>query len=151
MTKYISNFIVLLVFTTSISLQAQTENRNLNGQLAIKGYDPVAYFTKNKAIKGKKSLKADSDGAIYYFSSEEHKNLFKENPEKYTPEYGGWCAYAMGDSGEKVSIDPETFIILDGKLYLFYHTFFSNTLNSWNEDERHLKQEADKNWKKLIR
>jgi len=76
--------------------------------------------------------------------------LVKADPERYNPQYGGWCAYAMGDTGEKVSVDPETFKILDGKLYLFYHTFLSNTLNSWNEDEEHLKMEADKNWQKLI-
>ncbi|MGS2740885.1 hypothetical protein [Sinomicrobium sp. M5D2P17] len=56
------------------------------------------------------------------------QNLFKTDPEKYAPQYRGWCACAMGDSGEKVSVDPEILKILDGRLYLFYHTFFSNTL-----------------------
>lgn len=73
------------------------------------------------------------------------------SPEKYEPEYGGWCAYAMGESGEKVKIDPETFKIVNGKLYLFYNFFFNNTLKDWNIDEKHLKLKADKNWKMLIK
>ena len=79
------------------------------------------------------------------------KEEFKKNPAQYEPQYGGWCAYAMGDSGEKVSIDPETFKVLDGKLYLFYNKFFNNTLKSWNKDEAKLKKSADANWSKTFR
>ena len=98
---------------------------NLDDGLAIKGYDPVAYFTSNKAVKGSKDLAVYSQGATYYFSSAANKELFKANPSKYLPEYGGWCAYAMGAKGEKVNIDPETFKIVNGKLYLFYNKFFN--------------------------
>ena len=76
--------------------------------------------------------------------------MFDENPTRFLPQYGGWCAYAMGDSGEKVKIDPETFKIIDGKLYLFYNFYFTNTLTKWNRDESNLKQKADQNWKKVI-
>ena len=65
--------------------------------------------------------------------------------------FGGWCAYAMGDNGEKVDIDPETFKIIDGKLYLFYNAYFNNTLNSWNKDEKNLKNKANNNWSKLLK
>jgi len=119
---------------------------NLSDGLAIKGYDPVAYFTVGKAVKGSKDLSVYSVGATYYFSSAANKELFKANPDKYMPEYGGWCAYAMGAKGEKVSVDPETFKIVNGKLYLFYNAFFNNTLKDWNKDEVNLKKKADANW-----
>lgn len=127
------------------------KNHNLDDGLAIKGYDPVAYFTKNKAIKGSKSISVYHQGATYYFSSVENKELFKANPSKYEPEYGGWCAYAMGKNGEKVSVDPGTFKIINDKLYLFYNKYFTNTLTDWNKDETNLKQKADANWPKLLR
>lgn len=122
---------------------------NLDDNLAIEGYDPVAYFKSNKASKGKKEFAVNNQGVVYYFASPENKEEFKKNPSRYEPEYGGWCAYAMGAKGEKVSIDPATFKIVNGKLYLFYNSFFNNTLKSWNKDEAHLKTEADKNWKKI--
>ncbi len=123
---------------------------NLDGGIAISGYDPVAYFTQNKAVKGKKDMAVYHHGVTYYFSSAANKDLFKSNPSKYEPEYGGWCAYAMGEKGEKVSIDPETFKILNGKLYLFYNRFFTNTLKDWNKNEATLKARADANWPKIF-
>ena len=122
---------------------------NLEGSLAIDGYDPVAYFKSNKAIKGKKDLAVSHQGIIYYFSSVENKDAFKKSPSHYEPEYGGWCAYAMGEKGEKVSVDPGTFKIVDNKLYLFYNRFFNNTLKSWNKDEARLKKSADTHWKQI--
>ena len=122
---------------------------NLEGNLAIDGYDPVAYFKSGKAIKGKKDLVVNHQGVVYYFSSLENREEFKSNPSHFEPEYGGWCAYAMGEKGEKVNIDPETFKIVNGKLCLFYNKFFNNTLKSWNKDESRLKQSADINWKKI--
>jgi YHS domain-containing protein len=123
---------------------------NLDNGIAIKGYDPVAYFIAGKAVKGNKDMAVYSAGATYYFSSVTNKELFKANPAKYLPEYGGWCAYAMGAKGEKVSIDPETFKIVNNKLYLFYNRFFNNTLKDWNKDENSLKKNADINWLKIF-
>lgn len=123
---------------------------NLEDGIAMQGYDPVAYFTQNKSLKGKKDLAVYHQGVTYYFSSTAHKELFKANPQRYEPEYGGWCAYAMGEKGEKVSIDPETFKIVNGKLYLFYNRFFNNTLKDWNKNEASLKAKADVNWPKLF-
>jgi hypothetical protein len=80
-----------------------------------------------------------------------NKEYFSKNPSKYEPQFGGWCAFAMGDSGEKVEINPETFKIIDGKLYLFYNAFFNNTLKSWNKDEANLKAKATSNWNKIIK
>ena len=122
---------------------------NLEENIAVDGYDPVAYFKVNKAVKGSKDLAVSHQGVIYYFSSLENKEEFKKNPSQYEPEYGGWCAYAMGAKGEKVSIDPETFKIINGKLYLFYNRFFNNTLKIWNKEEAKLKPAADASWKKF--
>ena len=83
------------------------------------------------------------------FLPKKNAATFKQSPEKYEPQYGGWCAYAMGATGEKVNIDPETFKILNGKLYLFYNKLFNNTLKTWNKDEVSLKQKADASWIKF--
>src|SRR5689334_20498058 len=84
---------------------------------AIPGYDAVAYFTDNKAIKGDPKFQSEYEGAKYYFASAEHKMLFSANPAKYAPAYGGYCGYAA--SIDRLSpISPEWFQILDGKLVL---------------------------------
>ena len=139
----------LVSFSQDIT-QLRRKQFNLDDGIAINGYDPVAYFKQSKAVKGKKSLAVYNQGATYYFSSEENKEEFKINPSGYEPQYGGWCAYAMGKDGSKVEIDPETFKIIDGRLYLYYNRFFNNTLKSWNKDETNLKAKADANWQKFF-
>lgn len=131
-------------FTQSIS------NLNLDkNNLAVEGYDLVSYFD-NKPHEGNKSIEYIYEGTHYYFVNKENRELFKKSPKKYLPQYGGWCAYAMGGSGELIEIDPETYKIIDDKLYLFYNKFFTNTLNSWSKDEAALKQKADANWFGII-
>ena len=146
---------IVIVAFLSITSFAQTAAKrasefNLENKVAIQGYDPVAYLTLKKAVKGKATLATTYEGITYYFSSQANKDLFTKNPTNYEPQYGGWCAYAMGSSGEKVEIDPDTFKIIDGKLYLFYNAYFNNTLKSWNKDETNLKKKADANWKKFL-
>lgn len=144
---------VLTVSMYNASAQADLRKKQFNvskSGVAIQGYDPVAYFTSNKAVEGKKELAVVADGVTYYFSSTQNKELFKASPSKYEPQYGGWCAYAMGATNEKVEIDPETFKILNGKLYLFYHTWSNNTLTKWNKDEANLKAKADASWIKFF-
>ena len=141
---------------TSLALQAQSvtkrqQNFNLDNKLALQGYDPVSYFLQKKPLRGKKELAAQFEGVTYYFANPSNKEAFVKNPQNYEPQYGGWCAYAMGSNGEKVEIDPETYKILDGKLYVFYNAYFNNTLKSWNKDEVRLKKQADKNWQKIIK
>lgn len=145
---------ILLVTFLGMSLSAQTFSKrvsefNLENKIAIQGYDPVSYF-KGKPSKGKKEISTTVEGVTYNFSSVANRDAFLKKSMDYEPQFGGWCAYAMGSSGEKVEIDPETFKILDGKLYLFYNAYFNNTLKSWNKDEVNLKKKADANWKKII-
>ena len=151
--KKLTLFVLLFV---SIASFAQNDSKriaqyNLENKVAILGYDPVAYFNVGKAVKGKKEIAANYQGVIYKFSSNENKDAFVKNPSKYEPQYGGWCAYAMGSAGEKVEINPETFKIIDGKLYLYYNAYLNNTLKSWNKDESNLKSKADNNWKKIYK
>jgi YHS domain-containing protein len=147
--------VLILILVSGISFAQNDSKRiteyNLENKVAILGYDPVGYFTQGKAIKGKKDISISYHGVIYKFSSNENKETFLKNPSKYEPQYGGWCAYAMGSSGGKVEINPETFKIVDGKLYLFYNAYFNNTLKSWNPDEANLKVKADNNWKKIYK
>lgn len=146
-------FIFLLCCSLTVMAQPQTNRAlqyNVEGKLALLGYDPVAYF-QGKAKKGKESLAVTYLGITYYFSSAQNKDTFSQNATAYEPQYGGWCAYAMGAKGEKVAVDPETYKILNGKLYLFYNAYFNNTLKSWNKDEANLKQAADRNWNKILK
>lgn len=149
------SFLLLLIFLSSaVTIQGQTEKRksefNLgDGALALEGYDPVSYFSEGRATKGNRAQALVYEGVTYYFSSAKNKETFRADPRKFEPQYGGWCAFAMGKSGEKVEVDPGTFKIVDGKLYLFYNKYFNNTLKSWNKDEKGLKVAADNNWQKI--
>ena len=113
---------------------------------AISGYDPVSYFTAKKPLKGKPEFKASHNGLEYHFASASNRNMFKKNPEKYAPQYGGWCAYGIAQ-GSEFPVNPTTYKILNGKLYLFYNHNGTNTLELWNKDEANLLKAADKKWK----
>jgi YHS domain-containing protein len=135
-----------LIFAQGPSNNSRSKSFNLDHTgLAIQGYDPVSYFA-GSAKKGSPNFSLKHNGVIYRFISAKNLELFKATPSKYEPMYGGWCAYAMGATGEKVEVDPETFKILNGKLYLFYNAFFNNTLPKWNKDEKNLMKKADENW-----
>jgi YHS domain-containing protein len=129
---------------------ARKKNYNVDHSVAIEGYDPVSYFD-SKPREGKEEFAYSYKGVSYLFASQANESRFKANPANYEPAYGGWCAYAMGETGEKVKIDPETYKIHDGKLYLFYNFWGNNTLKAWNKNEKDLKLKGDRNWEKFIR
>lgn len=144
MKKIIFTILILSI----LGLAAQNIFNSKKG-IAVKGYDVVAYFSGN-VIKGDADFSVKHNDLNYRFSTEKNKELFTNNPSKYIPQYGGWCAYAMGKDGSKVDIDPETYEIRDGKLYLFYNKFGTNTLDLWiNENTSELKVAADKNWENV--
>lgn len=145
-TIFIIFALAFLIIGTDAQTALRTKGFNLEKGVGIQGYDPVAYFTQNKALKGNKQFSALADGVTYYFSNTANRDLFIKDYKKYEPQYGGWCAYAMGATNEKIEIDPETFKIVNGKLFLFYHSWVNNTLNKWNKEEVDLKAKADKNW-----
>jgi YHS domain-containing protein len=148
--KKLSSLLLIFIFSINI-LSAQKKLNTDKSGLAIEGYDPVSYFTSQKAVEGKKEFAFTTEGTTYHFTSAANRDLFKANPGKYQPQYGGWCAYAMGSTGEKVEIDPETFKLINGKLYLFYNKYFNNTKKSWDKDENNLKNKADTNWSNLLK
>lgn len=121
----------------------------LEKSVALQGYDPVSYFA-GKPLKGKADLTHTYSGITYRFATAANRETFKKDPARYEPQYGGWCAYAMGSDGSKVEVDPETYKLVDGKLFLFYNQFFNNTLKTWNKDEARLHRQADANWAKTF-
>jgi YHS domain-containing protein len=118
-------------------------------QLAVSGYDVVEYFNQN-AIPGKEMFQVEHEGAIYRFKNQLNKKKFEKSPEDYLPEYGGWCAYAMGLNGKKIEINPESFSIENKKLYLFYKTTFTDTKKKWLKKNEKLKTKANHNWNNLL-
>lgn len=113
---------------------------------AIKGYDTVAYFTENKAVKGSEEFSFEYKGVFWLFSSAENLALFTEDPSKYEPQYGGYCAYAVAKN-QTASIKPNLFTIYEGKLYLNYN---SSVNDKWLKQKEEFIQSADKNWPSLL-
>jgi len=144
--------LIIIFLFVSVAAQAQNERKahyNLKKGVALEGYDPVSYFDGNPQ-EGSDKIKVEYKSVTYLFATAANAARFKQTPDKFEPAYGGWCAYAMGESGEKVKIDPETYKILNGKLYLFYNFWGNNTLTDWNKNEAPLKSKGDQNWKKIV-
>lgn len=139
------HFILLFIFCIS-NIYSQNTDYNTKKGFAAEGYDVVAYFS-NEAKEGSKSFVSEFDGVRFKFSSKENLELFNKNPKKYIPQYGGYCAYAVALKGSKASINPEAFLIDDGKLYLFYDAWGTNTLELWKkENPAVLTEKANNNW-----
>lgn len=142
------HFLILLL-AGFISGFAQTTDFNTKNGFMAKGYDVVAYFS-NEAIEGNDAFITTYNGVKFQFISQQNLNTFLENPEAYIPQYGGFCAYAVATKAKKIDIDPKTFEIRDKKLYLFYNSWFNNTLIKWNKKKvKGLQQKADKNWEAI--
>jgi YHS domain-containing protein len=133
----------------SQSEEVRQKHYNLKKGLSLEGYDPVSYFSGHP-VEGRSELRYTYRGVMYQFATPTNLAKFKNAPDGFEPAFGGWCAYAMGETGEKVKIDPETFKVLDGKLYVFYNFWGNNTLTDWNKNEVALKAKGDKNWKKFV-
>lgn len=121
-------------------------NKTLLGGLALDGYDPVAYFTDGKPVEGSKELTLEWNGATWRFASAAHRDEFKKTPEKYAPQYGGYCAWAVSQNYTADS-DPEAWTIVDGKLYLNYDR---KVMEKWKQDVPGNIAKADVNWPKLV-
>ena len=114
--------------------------------VAIQGYDPVAFFTEHKPVKGKPELVVRHLGAVYYFASREHRDQFKADPAKYEPVFGGYCAYGVSRN-KLVEIDVEAFQIVDGKLVLQYS---KGVREDFNKDTKGNLAKAEANWRGLL-
>ena len=140
------NRIVVLAEVTAKPAPKARMNVDSNGVI-LKGYDPVAYFTRHQAVKGNPAIQTRFGGAIYYFVSVADKVTFDKNPSRYVPQYGGFCAYHVS-KGELKDSDPGVFFIYKGKLYVCSAADGAKELRS-NIDENIRK--ADENWLPLSR
>ena len=141
MTRSIVRFalhVLLLVTATVASAGDFFENQGV----ALRGYDPVGYFTEGKPQQGLPTHSYVHKGSKFYFASAEHRRLFAENPDKYAPQFGGYCAYGTAQ-GYKVSTQPDAFAVVDGKLYLNYNR---DVAKIWQQDVPGNIARAEENW-----
>lgn len=134
--------ILSIALLAGISSFAQQSATFIQSGKAIRGYDPVAYFTESKPVKGNDKLMYKWNNANWYFSSQKNLDLFKANPEKYAPQYGGYCAFGLSN-GYKAPTDADAWTIDNGKLYLNYNL---DVRKEWNKDRQQRIEKADKNW-----
>lgn len=148
--KNLKTLLVIIVFL-AFNANAESNNeifKNKKGQ-AIKGYDTVSYFQQESPLKGVEEFSFEYKGATWLFANEENLNLFKQNPEKYIPQYGGWCAYGVAHANDFVETDPKkAHTIVDGKLYLNYS---KSIKEKWQEDTEENIKIANKNWPILLK
>lgn len=130
---------VLLSIVASVPTFAEEYDHSTPG---ISGYDPVAYFSDGKPVRGSGYHAAVVDGVTYVFASSDHQEMFEANPEKYLPAYGGYCAYGLG-AGKKFVADPEVWRIVEGKLYLNLN---KRIQEKWEKDIPGFIKKGDANW-----
>jgi YHS domain-containing protein len=120
--------------------------------LAVQGYDVVSYYDVGggRPVPGRAEHALELDGITYRFASAKNRELFRANPGRYAPTYGGWCAHAMADGGRKVTIDPENYTLESGRLFLFFKAWYADARANWLRDgPAELTPKADANWKQL--
>lgn len=144
--------LVVILFSFDSAEQAIVAHRQKHFNtgrdfLAIQGYDPVSYF-KGKPAQGLDKILYNYRGINYRFSNALNRDIFRLNPAMYEPQYGGWCAFHIGN-GEKVNINPNAFRITNGKLYLFSDFFADSKFNCWIENYEVLRNYADGQWRRL--
>jgi len=142
----LSVFALVAVPFAATEVQAKDPVYQSWGGTAIDGTDPVAYFTEGRPVEGKSSITHEWNGAKWQFSSEENRAEFIANPEKYAPQYGGYCAWAVSQ-GYTASTDPEAWKIVDGKLYLNYS---KSVQRRWEQNIPGNISSGDKNWPKVL-
>ncbi len=150
--KSIKLFIAVFILFAGFSLSAQDKMaHNIdNSNIALQGYSPVSYLDLNLAQKGSKQFKSEHQKVVYYFTSKDQKAKFDGNPNKYLPQYGGYCAFGVY-AGAKFRVDPNKFIVEDGKYFLYLNNLELDAKELWMNEKSHhnLKSKADKNWMKL--
>lgn len=134
-----------MLFITMASAQTYAQNQYLKNGVAVQGYDVVAYFESNKPIQGNSEIKTEYNKATYFFSSEKNKEIFLKNPEKYAPQFGGYCAYGVSENHTSPT-DPQAFTIVDDKLYLNYNL---KVKELWSKDREERIVKANQNWENL--
>jgi YHS domain-containing protein len=144
MKSLFSAFLLLMALSTVASAK-ELQNLDHNG-VAIQGYDPVAFFTDNRPVKGSAQFQSEYRGAKYYFVSSEHKAAFDKEPAKYEPQFGGYCAYGASQ-GHKAPIKIEAWQIVNGRLLMQYDL---GVKDDFNKDQQNNLSKADRNWPGLV-
>jgi YHS domain-containing protein len=140
-------FAVVAIAGVGSAFADDSVNTGYFGGVAIMGYDPVAYFTEGKPVKGSEEFTYDWLGTPWHFANKNHQQMFMSEPEKYAPQYGGYCAPEVATTGTAtINIDPEAFKIIDGKLYLVYD---AGSAAFFADNAKELIPTADKNWPKV--
>ncbi|WP_316786681.1 YHS domain-containing (seleno)protein [Pedobacter frigiditerrae] len=139
--KKLFTITAMLLITVSM-VKAQKSEIFCTAGKAIKGYDPVAFFTESKPVKGADSLSYSYKDATWLFSSKANLESFKKSPEKYSPQYGGYCAYGTAD-GHKAPTQTDTWTIVDGKLYFNYN---GKVKEMWTKQQTSLIEKANTQW-----
>lgn len=134
--------ILSAVIAFTLSANAQKSAVYVKEDIAINGYDPVAYFTEGKPVKGSNNFTHHWNNAGWRFSNKNNLDSFTANPGKYAPQFGGYCAYGMAD-GHKAPTEPDAFTIVNGRLYLNYN---KQVQQLWLKDQSRLIQAAEQNW-----
>jgi len=138
----------LVALFASLALAAEKDQANVGSdRVGIKGYDPVSYFDGTPK-EGNANITAEHNGVIYRFASDANREKFKADPNRFAPACGGWCAWAFAVDKGKVDIDPKSYKITDGRLFLFYNGWRGDALKEWLKDETNFIPKADANWKK---
>ncbi|MBT4045763.1 MAG: YHS domain-containing protein [Rhodospirillaceae bacterium] len=143
---YFSAIIFLLVVISVARAAEAPQHINVDADgYSIDRYDPVAYFTEGQPVRGKPEFSAEYQGAKYAFSSKKNRERFLDNPDKFVPQYGGFCAYGVVHGG-KSNVDPEVWEIVDGRLYLMIS---GGTMSVWQKKKKTYIQMADKAWRTI--
>ena len=141
------------------SFSAERIHSNLSdGNLALQGYDPVAYINQQRVQKGSATITAEFDNIKYQFATEDNRSAFESSPERFVPQYGGWCATGMAFdlvedwnwAAGKYQVEPNTFRVTDGKLYLFYNFPDYNAKPDWLANEEEMIRRADQKWQDIL-
>jgi YHS domain-containing protein len=144
MKKLFFAFLALAALSTMASAK---ELLNVDGnRVAIQGYDPVAFFTDSRPVKGNPQFQSEYHGAKYYFASSEHKAAFDKEPAKYEPQFGGYCAYGVSQ-GHKAPVEIEAWQIVNGRLLMQYDL---DIKSKFNQDQQGTLKKADENWPGLV-
>lgn len=157
--KKVKHYVLFAAFVAVLAVASAVQSENLpsidgtaqadpvfqDQGLAIRGYDPVAYFDQGKPVKGNETFEYRYEGALWRFVDAKNKEAFQKDPHKYLPQYGGYCAYGMS-RGYAVPIDPQAWSIVDGKLYLNYSL---DVQEKWNKGIPGFITKANENWPKI--
>ena len=144
-------FTLVIAMGTATAQSGKTEygpHNTDDSHIALQGYSPVSYLDLGLAQRGSAAFKSEYNGLKYFFTSAGQKSRFDANPDKYLPQYGGWCATGIA-VGAHFRTDPNKFLVRNGKLFLFLYDLEVDAKELWLQDEKGMAARAEKNWREM--